>query len=199
MLWGALLGLFGVAIEFSVMKAYIAVIAISILSVSNLIIYFAFQRSIQLLDGVCRIAAYIMVFYEKRFDGNRDESDNSWETTLFEIDMDKERSEEIEKKWHVSIKESFILAILSTGMILSLSIYLIVIKLNTETSNDIKMCIFLIFSLAALVFSIALVICIIKYGPSSYNRRKIKWLDTFLKYAKKNGCDIKNKAVEKFG
>jgi membrane protein YdbS with pleckstrin-like domain len=203
LMWSGTLVLFGATSNFSqdMLNMIIALIAVIILFISNIILHLAVRKDFRSIETICRLSSYIIVFYERKFAADKKDGHIFWEIANIEIDAirDKEAGKNLANK-DMMIKEFTIMAIISTILILLCSVFIFLMTSFKE--QDIGRLAMLSICLVAFCFSIYMICKIFKNLYSSrhlYGTEKRKWLHYYLDYAINNGYYSETDVLERFG
>jgi hypothetical protein len=202
LVWGGAIIFFGQngiklsEIGFEDISLYFAVA--TFLFISNLVIYYTALKFYNNTDVMYKLAAYIIVFYEKRPSCTVKVGENfSWELATFE---NKLKNQYVKKNIYKENAEYMALTIASVALMLIFLVPL-VIGIFTDCGKGRNACIIM-----SLIYAIYLVISICwlsKIPKCTYARDKrgmrTQHLKTFIEYAKETGHYTEEELVGRFG
>ncbi|MDR0308067.1 MAG: hypothetical protein LBI42_14690 [Chitinispirillales bacterium] len=194
LMWVGALALCGAAKDFFELSI---IITGGIIFISNIVLYFGFQKDRCFIDDICRISSYITIFYENRINKNR-EDNIFWEITNFEFEVESEKSNGMKKhrfSWSLKMREYKIMAFLTAGLILIWS-YCFFTMVEVQSMDKLAMFAFYALGVTPFCFSIFLICWILKNETLSYKKIKKKWLYKYLEYAIDNGYYTNKKEIE---
>jgi len=168
------------------------VFIVTIFFISNLILYFSVQNANDNIDGITKIAAYIIVFYEKRpSETIKVGVDNniSWEIASIEFE-----SHEKHKSWFKRNREYMALMILS---ILGILVFTVMFVLTDNLEEKYKI-LGVSISNFYVSFSLFLLYKIYKFFKS-FSKAKEMYLKSFFQYSLKTKHYTEEEIEERFG
>jgi hypothetical protein len=203
MMWMGVLGMLGMLgtlglskdVDIKAFFIYYSMIVSSVLLISNLILFFAVKRDHEIVNSICKLASYVLVFFERKLLKNRNDNKywkyNKDDYIFWEI-LHVEKDAKTGKEWRILRYEYTIISSISTIFILIISS----IYFAYGHYADNRYC---LFYFAASCASIILTIIILINASMQYHTKKIKWLRYFLDYAIENNYYTKDDILDKFG
>jgi hypothetical protein len=209
LMWGGALALFGVAKELSenTQNMIITVIIFGVFFLSNTLIYFAVKKDFRSIETICRLASYIIVFYERKFIADKKDEHIEKEDYIFweiaNIEIEAAENKKLEKNLgyrDIMIKEFTIMAGISTILILLYSIYLFsIISLKEQSLYGLIMPFIYFIALCISIRQIYIIFRNVLSLRGIYKREKIKWLRVYLDYAINIGYYSRMAVKDRFG
>ena len=169
--------------------------------ISNLILYITAQRFHSFVDGNCRLAAYIALFYEKRPKSTDQAGENLyWEWANFEI-MANDNNAERKRKFFGKDCEYATLTLISIVLMafFSLAIWVNILAWGNVTQVLVSI-VLLLICIAYFVVSL----CLLRKIPEFTSLRdehkmKTEHLSTFIQYSLKTGHYTRADIEDRFG
>jgi hypothetical protein len=211
MMWSGALILFTIAkpIEINENSVIATFIVLLLFLISNLIISFSVQKDYNNAAAVCKLASYIIVFYEMEHANDRENNHIFWEIANIKIEAERniEVKERKSRSWYAIINEYTIIGVISAFLILFLSAYFLLVIFSASIFDVSKLdpivhtmyIVLFVLSLIVLYISITQIFKIRKKASFNYRLEKEKQLEIFLDYAIKNKHYSEAYVKERFG